>query len=111
MAFQTRKPPVRIMVDIERFNSLVELVSIVAERGEERKSQYAQKMKDKLLRYSIPRTDENGETTIDIRFFNNEAQDLISFLVATLDIRTETNYYEVLTKVRESYKNEKTINE
>ena len=104
MAYQTRKPPIRIVVDIESFNNIVELVSIIAVEGDERNSKLAEKMKDKLLRYSVPHTDENGETTIDIRFFNNEAELFIYFLTATLDYKPETNYYEVLTKVRESYK-------
>ena len=66
MAFQTKKPPIRIMVDIDTFNNLVELVSIVVQEGDERNSKYAEKMKDKLLKYSIPRVDENGETNIAI---------------------------------------------
>lgn len=104
MAYQTRKPPIRIVVDVDDFNNILELVSIVAVKGDERKSKIAEKMKSKLLRYSVPHTDENGETTIDIRFFNNEAEELIYFLTAILDYKPETNYYEVLIKVREKYK-------
>ncbi len=111
MAFQTKKPPIRIMVDIDTFNNLVELVSIVVQEGDERNSKYAEKMKEKLLKYSIPRVDENGETNIDIRFYNNEAQDLIYFLMATLDLKPETDYYEVLKKVRESFKQNTEENE
>ena len=98
MAFQTKKPPIRIMVDIDTFNNLVELVSIVVQEGDERNSKYAEKMKDKLLKYSIPRVDENGETNIDI-------------LMATLDLKPETDYYEVLKKVRESFKQNTEENE
>ena len=34
MAYQTRKPPIRIVVDIESFNNIVELVSIIAVDGD-----------------------------------------------------------------------------
>ena len=43
------------------------------------------------------RTDENGETTIDIRFFINEASDLLTMFVNNLNKeQTENNYYEAL---------------
>lgn len=106
MAYQTRRPPVRTVVSIEKFNSLVELVSNLTEQGDDRYSKLAERMKEKLLRYSVPRTNEDGETSIDIRFFTNEAEELIHFLLAGLDIKTDTNYYEVLLKVRETKKNE-----
>lgn len=104
MAYQTRKPPIRTLVDIDNFNNIVELVSIIAETGDERFSKLAERMKDKLLRYSVPHTDENGETSIDIRFFTNEAEQMIYFLLSRLDTKAETNYYEVLLKVRETNK-------
>lgn len=104
MAYQTRKPPIRIVVNISQFNKLVELVSRYSKVDDERTSKYAEKMKEKLLRYSVPHTEEDGTETIDIRFFNNEAQDVIYYLMNSLNIEVETNYYEVLLKVREQNK-------
>lgn len=104
MAFQTRKPPVRIVVNIEQYNKLVELVNRNSQVNDERTSTYATKMKEKLLRYSVPHTNEDGSISIDIRFFNNEAQDIIYYLIGMLDIESTTNYYEVLLKVREQNK-------
>ena len=104
MAYQTRKPPIRIVVNIEQFNKLVELVNRYSKVDDERTSKYAEKMKEKLLRYSVPHTEEDGTETIDIRFFNNEAQDVIYYLMNSLEINVETNYYEVLLKVRKQNK-------
>jgi hypothetical protein len=105
MAYQKRIPPIKIILDIESFNQLVETISIFSENPLNEKIQAkATKLKEKLLRYSVPRTEEN-DTEIDIRFYPNEAEDLINMLIANIkDIEINTNYYEVLLKVREETK-------
>ena len=56
-------------------------------------------MKDKLLRYSIPRTEEEQETKVDIRFYPNEASEIIYMLIYNVeDLEISTNYFEVLQK-------------
>lgn len=101
MAYQKRIPPIKIIVDIESFNQLVEIVNKFANNFSNKKiGERATKLKDKLLRYSVPHTNE-AETDIDIRFYPNEAEEIINMLLAELqDIEVTTNYYEVLLKVR-----------
>lgn len=97
MSYERRKPPIKLMVDIDTFNSMNEFLTIIVNKGDEAYTEKASRMKDKLLRYSVPRTDENGETTIDIRFFINEASDLLTMFVNNLNKeQTENNYYETL---------------
>lgn len=106
MAYQKRIPPIKIIVDTESYNELVELVNGFVENSMyENIKEKARKMKDKLLRYSVPHTNEDEEIEIDIRFYPNEAEDLINMLLAeTKEIEITTNYYEVLLKVREGIK-------
>ena len=51
---------------------------------------------------------EDKETLIDVRFYNNEAEDLIEILFSSIDeFEVSANYFEVLLKVRESIHKEK----
>ena len=77
MPYQKRIPPVKVELSIEKFNLLVEMLTRYTEMSDERVAQLATKMKDKLLRYSIPRTEEEQETKVDIRFYPNEASEII----------------------------------
>ena len=58
MPYQKRIPPVKVELSIEKFNLLVEMLTRYTQMSNERVAQLATKMKDKLLRYSIPRTEE-----------------------------------------------------
>ena len=79
----------------------------------ERIAQKSSKMKDKLLRYSVPITEEDGTEMVDMRFYNNEITDLFYVLFYGIEnmISIETNYYDVLVRVREKIKENKTTNE
>ena len=80
MPYQKRIPPVKVELSIEKFNLLVEMLTRYTQMSNERVAQLATKMKDKLLRYSIPRTEEEQETKVDIRFYPNEASEIIYML-------------------------------
>jgi len=107
MPYQKRIPPVKVELNIDRFNYLVEILTRYSNDDNEKIKETSTKLKEKLLRYSIPRTTENQETFIDCRFYPNEASEIIYMLVVnTEDIQVETNYYEVLLKVREAKQEE-----
>jgi hypothetical protein len=108
MAYAKRTPPIKMKVDIDSFNLLVELVNRYTEVDDERISVKSTKMKDKLLRYSVPIEDDEKGTIIDIRLFNNEAEDLIYMLFNNVpNIEIKANYFDVLLKVREEIKNKR----
>lgn len=107
MPYQKRIPPVKVELSIEKFNLLVEMLTRYTQMSNERVAQLATKMKDKLLRYSIPRTEEEQDTKVDIRFYPNEASEIIYMLIYNVeDLEISTNYFEVLQKVREAKKQE-----
>ena len=66
-----------------------------------------------MLRYSVPIKNENEETKVDIRLYNNEIVDLFYILFYGIEdmISVETNYFDVLLQVREKIKEEKMASE
>lgn len=112
MPYQKRIPPVKVDLSIEKFNYLIEMLTRYTTTENEKIVALATKLKEKLLRYSIPRVTEEQETFIDVRFYPNEASEIIYMLLAnTEDIQVDTNYYEVLVKVREKLKEDSQVNE
>ncbi len=103
MPYQKRIPPVKIDLSINKFNSLVEMLTRNTTIDNEQIKELATKLKEKLLKYSIPRTNEEQEDFVDVRFYPNEASEIIYMLVANSeDIHIDTNYYEMLLKVRDN---------
>lgn len=100
MAYSKRIPPITVELTIEKFNSLIEYLSNIES---EEKNITSNKLKEKLLQYSIPNVTDD-DTTIVIRFFNQEAAQLINLLICCCNQYSETNYYEVLLKNRSKSK-------
>ena len=105
MAYQSRKPSSKLILDKELFNQLISILDKNIQVGvnEESFSILAERLKNKLLTYSVPRTDEEGICYVDIRFFPNEASDMIWQLLAQVEKDTEVeDYYDILIKNREN---------
>lgn len=113
MAYSKRIPPNKILLNVEDFNKLIEALTNLSECDNENVSKKSSKMKDKLLRYSVPIISENEETSVDMRFYNNEMVDLFHILFYGISdiVSTETNYFDVLVRVREKIKEERMTNE
>ena len=113
MAYSKRIPPIKIKLNVDEFNKLVEVLNNMIDYENERIAQKSSKMKDKLLRYSVPITEEDGTEMVDMRFYNNEITDLFYVLFYGIEnmISIETNYFDVLVRVREKIKEEKVNNE
>ena len=113
MAYSKRIPPIKIKLKVDEFNKLVEVLNNMIDYENKRIAQKSSKMKDKLLRYSVPITEEDGTEMVDMRFYNNEITDLFYILFYGIEdmISIETNYFDVLVRVREKIKEEKVNNE
>lgn len=105
MAYQSRTPSVKLTLENELFNQLVSILNANSNIGleDENFSQIAGKLKNKLLTYSVPRTNDEGIQFVDVRFFPNEASDMIWQLL----LRAEKNidiedYYSTLIQNREN---------
>ena len=97
MAYSTKVPSLKVKTSIDSFNKLVEILNIQAENSDENISKKSIKLKEKLLKYSVPE-----ENFIDIRFYQNEVLDLFHILFDKVKdtISYETNYYEILLEAR-----------
>lgn len=100
MAYSKRIPPITVELTIEKFNSLIEYLSNI--EGDE-KNITSNKLKEKLLQYSIPNL-KDDDTTIVIRFFNQEAAQLITLLISCYNQDSDVNYYEMLLENRKRCK-------
>lgn len=101
MAYSTKVPSLKVKTSIDSFNKLVEILNIQAENSDENISKKSIKLKEKLLKYSVPKQTEE-ENFIDIRFYQNEVLDLFHILFDKVKdtISYETNYYEILLEAR-----------
>ena len=113
MAYSKRIPPIKVKLNVDEFNKLVEILNNMIDFEDEKISQKSSKIKDKLLRYSVPIKEDDGTEMVDMRFYNNEITDLFYILFYGVEdiITIETNYYDVLIRVREKLKEEKVNNE
>lgn len=101
MAYNKRKPPIMVELTIDSFNLLIGYLSNIME---ENKKDIAIKLKEKLLQYSIPNLTES-DTFIVVRFFNQEASQLINLLIGYYNNKNdEINYYEMLLENRRKRK-------
>lgn len=93
------------MVNIDTFNNLSELLTRIGNVGGEEISEHAKKINKKILKYSVPHTEENGETFVDIRFFHNEITQLVHILLSNISNYEEyqMNYFEELLISRKGY--------
>ena len=92
-------PSVKMVVTKDLFNRLVGILDSNAKLNIEIDgiSTNAEKLRNKLLTYSVPREREDKSEVVDIRFFPNEASSLIWQLLLNIDSdELEENYIETL---------------
>ena len=108
MAWQNRKPSIKVSIDKDLFNKLIGVLDLNIELNvdEEDFSLVANKLKDKLLTYSVPRVNDKEEEYVDIRFFPNEASDIIwQLLIRNESLVDNTkDFYFILINNREQRK-------
>lgn len=108
MAWQNRKPSIKVSLDKDLFNKLIGVLDLNIELNvdDENFSLIANKLKDKLLTYSVPKVNDKGEEYVDIRFFPNEASDMIwQLLIRNESIDNTEDFYAILINNREQRKN------
>ncbi len=100
MPYKRRIPPIKIELNQNSYNKLVECVNSKIKNDSIDKN--LEIIKNKLLRYSIPYNDIKN---VEIRLYLSEAKELIEILINSLgNIEPQVNYYETLLKVREKIK-------
>lgn len=109
MAWEKRKPIVGLTLDTTVFNVLVDILNYHSqlELDNNNFAETARRLKEKILTYSVPRTDEEtGETHVDVRFFPNEASGIIyQLLVRNRPKDDIEDYYSILLENRSKKSN------
>lgn len=103
MAHEKRKPSVQLTLDKTLFNKLVSMLelNIQANIDDENLSSIAERLKAKMLTYSVPRINDDDIEFVDVRYFPNEASDMIWQLLVRIEQEELQDYYSVLIKNRE----------
>ncbi len=107
MAHEKRKPSAGLIVDVPFFNKMLGILDfhINTKINDENFSLVAEKLKSKILRYSVPRVNDYGEEFVDIRFFPNESVNMIwQLLVWAKDPNSSEDYFSILKQTREDRK-------
>lgn len=98
-----KKPSVKFIVNKGNFNKLMSILTFQEENiVTEHWKQRASKLKELLLRYSIPQKDEEGEISIiDIGLFQKEAAELIILLLSAFDniLQVEEDYTKEMKRL------------
>ena len=112
MSYSKRIPPIKINLDVDNFNKLIEILNNIIDCDNEYISEKSIKLKDKLLRFSVPTTNEKNTNIVDIRFYNNEMVDMFYILFYGIKdtVFIETDYYDMLLRIREKIKEERKNN-
>ena len=109
MAWENRTPSVKLVLGRNLFNKLLGILEFNENLKieDEHFSEIAQKLKNKILTYSVPKEkDEEGVEYVDIRFFTKEASDMIWQLLSKIDrVNEDIDYYSILLKNKEEQKN------
>jgi len=101
MSISTRKPNIKLLVSAEWFNLLIfALKQNIRTVNNETVKQEAAALVDKLLKYSRPYTDDDTQSEmVDMRFFPDEASDMIWQLIVTFGLfykSADEDYYSQL---------------
>lgn len=98
MSFQKRTPGIKLTLDNALFNQLINALdfNINQNVAEENLSVIASRLKDKLLKYSVPRLSADDVEFVDVRFFHSEAADMIWQLLLLSEKNNDEDYYSIL---------------
>ena len=98
MAFDKRIPPIKLILDKNLFNKLVSLVdsNINFNIEEEQFSKVAEMLKNKLLTYSVPKVGDDEVEYVEVRFFPQEASNMIWQLLAIAETNIQEDFYSTL---------------
>ena len=100
---KTRKPKVRLVLDKHGFNALIQglIYNEANEHADTQTSESAAKLTRKINKFSRLFDDDNGVESVDVRFFDNEAAELIwQFIFTSSAEAPGEDFYAVLKEKR-----------
>lgn len=103
MVYSQKRPPIKLTLNTHEFNLLVAILKYNEQKNHEDTST---NLIDKLLKYSIPYKDDNGNDLVDVRYFVSEISKVIKELLNyNIDESIDINYFDKLIEQRKKYTN------
>ena len=103
MAYSQKKPPIKLTLNTHEFNLLIAILKYNEQKSNDDTSTI---LINKILKYSIPYKDDNGNDLIDIRYFVSEVSKVIKELLNyNIDESIDVNYFDKLIEERKKYTN------
>ena len=103
MSYEKKTPSVCARLSVHNYNKLIQLLTDVEHIDIEEVKEKGLEIKEKLLKYSIPKNDE-----IDARFYPSQIKASLYILLTNIrDINIRNNYYETLLNNRKKYEENK----
>lgn len=102
MSYQTKTPPIRFALTVEQFNKILGTLYVneIVEVSTNGFSSKAKKLKEKLLKYSVPLI-EDGNNGVQVGFFASEVQDIIlQLLVRITPFNNDIDFYSMLLEAK-----------
>lgn len=102
MEHYNKKPTVKFLVNKDKFNKLMEILSFQEENIVSQDwVETIEELKDTIFRYSIPKKDkDNNIAIIDIALYPKEASDLISLLISAFEnLKVDKDYTQYMKRV------------
>lgn len=110
MAFQTKRPPIKIKLSVKKFNLLVGILKYNEQKNTNDDNNISKKLREKLLQYSIPFKDENNKELIEVGLFISEVASIINeLLIYNIDDAIDVNYFDVLVEQRKKFTEKKNV--
>ena len=109
MAFNQKKPPIKLKVDKSFYNLIIEILSSNENVNADDVDKRAKKLKEKLLKYPRIYNDEDRDI-VSMGFFPGEASDMIDqllvYLAVNYEISLDNDYYSILAERNNNQKTE-----
>ena len=110
MAFQNKRPPFRFSLSIKEFNLLIYILKYNEQKYSGLESNNSKKFWERLLQYSIPYKDKDGNELIEVGCYNNQLfyllKDLLNY---NIDEEVNINYYDTLLEHRKNFIESKNV--
>lgn len=105
MGFVNKRPPVSLKLQVKEYNLLLTILERNQLLDNELIVEDAKKLYEKLLKYSIPITDDDSKTEyVHVGFYAEEAKNMVTqFLVFYDDEVVDRDYYTLLLEIRHKY--------
>lgn len=100
MIYTKKLPQIKICMDVKKYNILLELISQGVNNEDKAIKEKSLKMKNKLLRFSVPIENNTENTEIKSLFYIDEITDILEIILITTKTQATENYYDSLLKLR-----------